>query len=319
MRTFDRPKIVVSKCIEHDNCRYDGQMIKSNFVELIKPYVDFMPVCAEVEIGLGIPRSPIRIISADNEYRLIQPATGLDLTDKMNNFIGSFFASQKGVDGFILKSRSPSCGLKDARIYVGLGDSSAIRRDSGFFGGAVLRIAPNLAIEDEGRLKNLRIREHFLTKLYALVAFRQAKVVRSLQKLKNFHYTNKLLLMAHCLQEARAMEKLLTDKDPDIHRLLSEYEAHLSRILARPPRCTNNIYVMKYAMERLADLSQKEKDFFLKSLEQYRSRKLPLSAPLSVLKEWIVRFDEIYLDDQTYFEPYPNEIVELCSNGSSDR
>jgi uncharacterized protein YbbK (DUF523 family)/uncharacterized protein YbgA (DUF1722 family) len=317
MRMFNRPKVVVSKCIEHDHCRYDGKMIKNDFVELIKPYVDFIPVCSEVEIGLGIPRNPIRIISADNDYRLVQPATGLDLTDKMNNFIASFIASQREVDGFILKSRSPSCGLKDARIYAGLSNSSAIRKDSGFLGGAVLRIVPNLAIEDEGRLRNLRIREHFLTKLYTLAAFRQAKAAGSLQHLKNFHYANKLLLMAHCQQEARAMEKLFPKNDPDINRLMTEYVAHLSRILSRPPRCTGNIYVMKQAMERFVDLSQKEKDFFSRSLEQYRNRKLPLSAPMSVLKEWIVRFDEIYLSDQTYFEPYPAEIVELCSDESS--
>ena len=83
----------------------------------------------EVEIGLGIPRDTIRIVYANNEYRLVWPATGLDLTDRMNTFIDAFQTSQKDVDGFILKSQSPSCGLKDVSIYDGVGKSSAIKID----------------------------------------------------------------------------------------------------------------------------------------------------------------------------------------------
>lgn len=117
MNCFPRPNIVISRCIEFDHCRYDGSMITSDFVAALKPHAHFIPVCAEMEIGLGVPRSSIRIVSVKGELRLIQPATGLDVTDKMVSFSRSFLCSLSGIDGFILKFRSPSCGMKDIKVY----------------------------------------------------------------------------------------------------------------------------------------------------------------------------------------------------------
>ena len=171
MREFLRPKIVISKCIEHDHCRYDGSMIPSDFVKALMPYVDFIPVCAEMEIGLGVPRDTVRIVSVGGETKLIQPATNLDVTDRMRDFSIQYLNSLPEVDGFILKFRSPSCGMKDIKVYSGTSKSGAISKASGFFGGAVVKLFADLAIEDEGRLRNFNIREHFLTKIYALAAF----------------------------------------------------------------------------------------------------------------------------------------------------
>ncbi|MCJ7443863.1 MAG: DUF523 and DUF1722 domain-containing protein [Methanotrichaceae archaeon] len=316
MREFVRPKIIISRCIEFDHCRYDGKMIPSDFVDMIKPYVDFMPICAEVEISLGIPRDPIRIVKVGSNLRLIQPTTGLDLTDKMETFANEFVSLHEEIDGSILKFRSPSCGLRDVKVYTELGKSGIIMRTSGLFGGAILHAFPNLALEDEGRLRNIKIRNHFLTKLYIMAAFRQAKSGSSLKDLKNFHNSNRRLLMAHCQRETKILENLLKQLDDNAQYVKIQYEDYLGKALSKPSRCTGNIYVMKNAMERFSGLSQSEKDLFLKSLEQYRKKKLPLIAPINVLKEWIVRFDDYYLKKQTYFEPYPEELVELCGGGS---
>jgi len=88
-------------------------MIPSDFVKALKPKVNFIPVCAEMEIGLGVPRDPIRIVSIKGEQRLVQPTTGQDVTDKMRDFSTHFLSSLPEIDGFILKYRSPSCGFKD--------------------------------------------------------------------------------------------------------------------------------------------------------------------------------------------------------------
>ncbi len=93
-----RPKIVVSKCIEFDHCRYDGSLIPSHFVKALKNHVDFVPICAEIEIGLGVPRNSIRIVSINGEPRLVQPATGLDVTEKMRIFTANFLSSLREVD-----------------------------------------------------------------------------------------------------------------------------------------------------------------------------------------------------------------------------
>lgn len=93
MREFVRPKVVVSKCLEFDHCRYNGDMISSPIVAKLKEHVDFVPVCAEVEIGLGIPRSPVRIILDNGEHRLVQPVSGKDVTEDMKAFCTKFLDS----------------------------------------------------------------------------------------------------------------------------------------------------------------------------------------------------------------------------------
>ena len=103
MRLFARPKVVISKCIEFDNCRYDGSLIPSDFVKALKPHVEFSPVCPEMEVGLGVPRSSLRIVSSNGEPRLIQPTTGLDVTEKIRTFSTQFLSSLSDVDGFIFK------------------------------------------------------------------------------------------------------------------------------------------------------------------------------------------------------------------------
>jgi uncharacterized protein YbbK (DUF523 family) len=203
MRDFPRPKIVISKCIEFGHCRYDGSLIPSDFVKAIKSHADFIPVCAGMEIGLGAPRDSIRIISKNGEFRLVQPATGLDFTEKMSSFTSRFLDSLSGVDGFILKFRSPTCGMKGIKVYSGFSESGAISRASGFFGGPVVKTFPHLAVEDEGRLRNFNIREHFLTKLYTMASFRGVENEASVSALIEFHTANKLLLAAHSQKEIK--------------------------------------------------------------------------------------------------------------------
>jgi uncharacterized protein YbbK (DUF523 family) len=201
LRGFPKPAVVVSKCITFEPVRWNGQMIASEFVEKLKPYVDFVPVCPEVELGLGVPRDPVRIVLVNGENRLLQPSTGLDFTEKMKNFAGTFLESLNEVDGFILKSGSPSSGFKNVKIYPKIEKSSSIARGPGFFGKAVLDRFPYLAIEDERRLLNPRIKEHFLTKLFAFASIRRVKNSGTIEELVRFHSENKYLLTAYNQKE----------------------------------------------------------------------------------------------------------------------
>jgi len=144
-----KPSVVVSKCLEFEACRYNGQVMRNAFVRKLERHVNYVHVCPEVAIGLGIPRFPIRIVSS-NSPKLVQPATGKDVADAMNNFSEKFLSSLKEVDGFILKFRSPSHGIKDVRTYAQSEKSPATGKGPGFFGGWVLKHFPGLAIEDEG-------------------------------------------------------------------------------------------------------------------------------------------------------------------------
>jgi uncharacterized protein YbgA (DUF1722 family)/uncharacterized protein YbbK (DUF523 family) len=313
VREFSKPIVVVSKCITFEPVRWNGQIIASEFVEKLKPYVNFVPVCPEVEIGLSVPRDPIRIVLVNGEKRLLQPATGLDFTDKMTKFSDSFLDSLNSVDGFILKSGSPSSGFKNVKVYPSIEKVSSVAKSSGFFGGAVLQRFPNLAIEDERRLINPRIREHFLTKLFTLASFREVKKSRKVRDLVKFQSDNKYLFTAYNQKELRILGKLAANQEQKaFDETMADYEAHLYYALARTPSAGANINVMLKIMGYFSQqLSKDEKSFFLGSVDRYKAGRLPLSACMNVLKAWIVRFKQEYLSSQTVLDPYPEQLMEL--------
>jgi uncharacterized protein YbgA (DUF1722 family)/uncharacterized protein YbbK (DUF523 family) len=317
MREFPKPIVVVSKCIEFEQCRYNGLMISSEVVRNLRPHVEFVPVCPEVEIGLGIPRDPIRIISADGVPRLIQPATDEDVTERMTDFTNSFLDSLEAVDGFVLKSRSPSCGVKDVKVYSGSGKGMSASKGKGFFGAGVLERFPQLATEDEGRLTNFRIREHFLTRLFVLASFRQLKQNPSMKELVQFQTENKYLLMAYNQKELRIVGRIVANhekKPPE--QVFGDYEGHLWNAFVRSPKETSHINVLMHAMGHFSErLSSGEKSFFLNTLEEYRDERVPLSVPLNLLKSWAVRFEDDYLMHQSFIEPYPEGLVEITDSG----
>ena len=320
MSHFPKPRTVVSRCIEFDHCRYDGKMISSDFVKALLPHVSFIPVCPEMEIGLGVPRDTIRLVSVDGSISLVQPATGLDLTEKMNGFIEGFLTSLLEVDGFILKFRSPSCGMKDIRVYSQAGRPGAASKAPGLFGGAVAGSFSQLAVEDEGRLRNFNIREHFLTKLYALAAFREAGREGRLSSLMRFHETNKLLLLSHSQKETRMLGNILANRDSLSYNDLSElYREHLTLALARPPRSSSLANVFMHALGYFKDdLKARQKELFLENIQRYKSKKLPSRALLAMLQSWAEGFGQEYLINQSIFQPFPEELVELCQDSQCE-
>ena len=108
MTVFPKPRIVISKCIGFDPCRYNGEIVQDKFVRRLEPHVDFVCVCPEVEIGLGTPRAPVRVVSSGERFKLIQPASGLDVSEEMREFSRGFLEGLEGVDGvIIIKSLIP--------------------------------------------------------------------------------------------------------------------------------------------------------------------------------------------------------------------
>lgn len=314
MSEFVTPKVVLSRCIEIDPCRYNGLKIASDFVKKLIPYVNVLPVCPEVEIGLGTPRDALRIVMNEDKMRLIQPKTGLDFTEKMEKFVNSFLDSLPEVDGFILKGRSPTSALMDAKRYTSIKPGAALKgKGPGFFGKAVLERFSQLAIEDEGRLRNPNIKSHFLTKLYTLAKFREIKKLESSKAIVKFHSENKLLLKAYNEKEMRILGRIVAKRDQyGIDNLIIEYKEHLLKALKRAPRCGSQINVLMNSMGYFSkSLSGEEKQFFLKSLDDYKSGVIPLSVLRGIFNSWLIRFQDSYLLSQTFFEPYPNDLADI--------
>jgi len=312
LHEFVKPKILLSKCIEFERCRYNGQMIGSDFVKKLKNHVDFIPVCAEVEIGLGIPRNPIRIVEKNKTMKLIQPETKKDVTKDMIDFSNAFLKDLE-IDGVILKSKSPSCGIKDVKIYPTDEKSAPLRKDKGFFGGAILKKFPLYPIEDEDRLRNHIIKEHFLRRIFTYAAFRQIKLKNSLNDLITFHTKNKFLLMSYNQNELKNLGNIVANKNKkSITNILEDYESHLRIALSKSPRCTSNINVLEHTFGYFSKhLKPSEKKLFLDSLEQFKNGHIGLSVPIHLMKSWIVRFNQPYLSEQTFFIPYPEDLVEV--------
>jgi len=312
MTEFVKPTVVSSKCIEFEYCRYNANIISSDVIKEMKNFVNFIPVCPEIEIGLGVPRDPIRIIQQDDSLKLMQSSTGKDVTSSMTNFAENFLDSLEDVDGFILKYKSPSCGTKHtpylASIEKGAGK---LGMGPGLFGKVVMERFPNLPIENEGRLKNFRIREHFLTKLYTIARFREVKNSEKMRSLIDFQANNKFLFMAYNQVEMREMGRIVANQEKQpFSTLIKKYESHLLKLLAYPPKFTSHINVLMHMLGYFSDeLTKEEKAYFLDELEKYRAGWIPLFVMRSLLKSWIVRFNQPYLKTQIYFEIFPEELM----------
>jgi uncharacterized protein YbbK (DUF523 family) len=166
MRESARPRVVVSKCLGFATCRYDGVAISDEFVERLRSHVAFMPVCPEMEIGLGCPRDSIRVVEAGGDRRLVQPVTGRDVTREMTEFARRFLDCVGEIDGFLLKSRSPSCGIKDVKVYAGPDEETPLRFGTGLFAAEVILRFPDVAVVDEANLAEPAVCRAFLTRVF---------------------------------------------------------------------------------------------------------------------------------------------------------
>ncbi|MEW6216963.1 MAG: DUF523 and DUF1722 domain-containing protein [Candidatus Bipolaricaulota bacterium] len=316
MLRFARPRIVVSRCLGFAHCRYDGSVISASEVGAMAGEVEFVTVCPEMEIGLPSPRQPLRLVGT-GEPRLLQPATGKDFTDPMQAFAHKLFSSLPPVDGFVLKNRSPSCGIADAKVYSSTEKGTAMTRRAGMFGQAVRDRYPKLPVEDEGRLTNRSLREAFLTSVFALASLREVEATGKMRNLVMFHARYKLLLMA--LGQARLAELGRIVANPDrlptgdvLHRYREAFEEALGRPLRRPSAANALLHAFGYVTD---GLSPGERTYFLETLAEHRAGHVPLSAPVGVLRAWIVRFDVAYLADQRLFFPFPSSLLSLADSG----
>ena len=314
-----KPRVVVSACLGFAACRYNGEIIPNRFLKALNEAVDLVTVCPEVEIGLGTPRDVIRIELEGDEEVLYQPATDRDLTEPMRTFSATWLDGLNDVDGFVLKSRSPSCGITDAKRYKRGKGPKPMRAGSGpgMFAEAAKERFPALPFEDEGRLTNLRLREHFLTRIFTTATFRAVRRKGTMAALVDFHARNKLLFMAANQTRMRAMGRVVANPDRrPVAEVFDAYEAELDALLSKTPRYTSHINVAQHAMGYFKDgLSSREKAHFLDALETYRDGRAPLSVVTAVLSSWIARFEEPYLAQQTWFEPFPRDLIDAADSG----
>ncbi|MCX8171575.1 MAG: DUF523 and DUF1722 domain-containing protein [Candidatus Bathyarchaeota archaeon] len=190
-----RPRIVVSECLGFRPVRYDGNMEHDETVETLRKYADLLPVCPEIGIGLGVPRNQLVIMKSDDITLLIDTKTGEDFSGRLERFTETFLNSLVDVDGFLLKSKSPSCGVGDAKVY-GRG-KVVVARSDGAFTRLVRKVFPLLPIESEKRLLKYELRRNFLTRIYSIADLRETLSRAGVEDLVDLHRRNKYLLMLY--------------------------------------------------------------------------------------------------------------------------
>jgi len=307
MREFPRPIVLVSRCLEFDNVRYNGQVIPSRIVSDLIPFVDFIKVCPEFEIGLGVPRDPLRIIKKDGEYRLVQPKTGEDLTERMNAFTKGFLDNITALDGFIFKGLSPSMGIDDVKVYSGASMAPVIEKSAGLFAREVILRYAGYPIEENERLRNAHIRHHFLTQLYTFAAFRQIKAAYSPEALLEFHKHNSFLFMSYDMAVFNEMSELL-NRDTEASRKLAEYDPMLKRLMKAPGNLALKTDTARNMFFVFQDVTPAESSFFEDMLGRFTSNRISWDAVIEILRMLASRSfgDDSYKD--TFLYPYPEEL-----------
>lgn len=305
-----KPKIVVSECLYGTKCRYDGQGYNDKVIQSLKDYVDIQTVCPELAIGLSIPREPIRIeMNKENEeYRLVDYNSKNDYTNQMTEFSEEFINGLDDIDGFILKSRAPTCGLKDAKVYY-RGNKCSIRsNENGFFSQKIIDKYDYLPIENEGRLKNYNIRDNFFTRIF---------FINNLKNNKNiieFHKNNLLLLKSYDEESTNEVSDILNENrmEDQVH----QYKEKVLNIVSNQRKKENKLSIIIKVFEKYKNmLNEEEINMFNGLIESYENQRIPFSTLEVVIKMYATRFKDKDILNQTFFYPYPENLINITDSG----
>jgi len=306
-----RPRVLISRCLGFEACRYDGGIIRSDFADALRDEVEVVTVCPEAEIGLGTPRPTLSLVQSPDGPRMIQSSSGRDLTQDMRDWSDARLDQLEGLDGALLKSRSPSCAVGDAKLHAADPGSPAIGLSQGIFTQRLRDRRAQLACIDEGRATNAELRHHWLTNVFSSWRFRRAAAANSIRALMEFQAEHKYLLLAQSESRMREMGKLVASyPGTPLPRLLEEYETMLFDALAEPSTPQRHVNVLQHAFGHVSEsLGSEEREHFLDAIRRYLAGTLQLSSLQFLLASWALRFEDTYLQSQRYLSPYPASLV----------
>ena len=306
-------RIGVSACLLGEQVRFDGGHKRDSFlVDNFGRFVEFVPVCPEMEIGLGVPRETLRLERDDGRIRLIANKSRHDHTDKMETYARRRAAdlSRENLSGYVLKKNSPSCGMERVRVYNQAGMPS--RDGRGLFADTLLRQWPNMPIEEEGRLNDPRLRENFIECVFAYHRVREFFSRRWAQgDLIRFHTAHKLQLLAHSPRAYAELGRTVADaRKPARVEFRDRYEREFMAALAKPATPARHVNVMHHMIGYFRrNLDADGRREVLGVIDDYRAGLAPLIVPITLIRHYVRLFNVDYLRGQTYLEPHPKELM----------
>lgn len=308
----EKIRLGISSCLLGEKVRFDGSHKLDRFLtETLGRYVEYVPVCPEVEVGLPTPRETLRLVGSEANQRLVFSKSGGDITERMTGWAKRRVAQleKEDLSGFIFKSKSPSSGMERVRLY----DRNGVPRKTGvgLFAKVFMEHFPLLPVEEEGRLHDPRLRENFIEIIFALRRWRGLLAQgKSAKNLINYHTSHKLLIMAHSPEIYRQMGKLVARSgELDAEILYRDYLALLMKGLRLRTTVPKQVNVLQHIFGYFKkQLSADEKQEVLGVIESYRAKQVPLVVPIILLNHFVRKYDQPYLKQQVYLNPHPIEL-----------
>ncbi|MCK9584905.1 MAG: DUF523 and DUF1722 domain-containing protein [Candidatus Cloacimonetes bacterium] len=310
---MEKLKLGISSCLLGNEVRYDGGHKYDNWVaKTLGDYAEYVVLCPEHECGLSIPREAMNLKGKKDEYRMLTAKTMIDHTQKMLIWSETAIAKLKEEQlcGYILKSKSPSCGMERVKIYP-LHGGAAGKTGVGIFARELLSAFPLLPIEEEGRLHDPGIRENFIERVFIMQRWHDllSRKVTAAEIIR-FHSIHKYLLMAHSPQHYREMGKLVAEvKQHAMPDFLDEYLKLLMTATARHATPSKQQNVLLHLLGYFkTDLDSFEKQELIQLIAQYKDGLIPLIVPITMINHYVRKYDKEYLATQVYLHPHPMEL-----------
>jgi len=306
-------KIGISACLLGDKVRWDAGHKKDRYItDILSRYFKFVPVCPEVEIGMSVPREPLKLVGDLHSPRMVGTETGEDWTERMLEYADKRLRRLErcNLSAFILKKDSPSCGM--ARVRVCQKSGVSLKQGRGLFGGALVDHFANLPIEEEGRLNNPALRENFIVRVFAFSRlqdlfkgrFNKGDIVR-------FHSIHEYLLLAHSPKHYEILGQLAAQiKRYKPENFKEKYVETFMQALSVKSTTRKNVNVMQCIIGFLEPyLDQNARADIIKIIENCRNGLVPLIVPLTLIKHYVELYDIECIKDQVYLNPHPEELM----------
>lgn len=307
-------KVGVSSCLLGEKVRWNAGHKQDKYIrEVLARYFEYVPICPEMEVGMGVPRETVALYGDMENSRMISKKTKTDWTKPMQIYIKDRINSLSNEDlcGYIFKSKSPSCGIGRVPVYAEMGSNKA-KHGPGKFAQAFINKYPLIPTEDEGRLNDPKIRENFIVRVFSLHRFQNLlKEKFSLKNWVNFHTHHKFLLLSHSRKHYDILGKLIAKaKSLKPSELKYRYGIIFMEGLtfkSTPKKNTDTLLHMMGFLKKI--LTKGEKEDILNTIEEYRKELIPLIVPVTLIRHQVKKYNIEYLAEQVYLNPHPKELM----------
>ncbi len=302
----------ISSCLLGSEVRFNGGHKRDAYINgTLSEYFEFIPVCPEVAIGLGVPREPIRLVAEGETIRVVGVRDSqLDVTNQLTDYGRQTARRLPDICGYILKKGSPSCGMERVKVYSPNG--MPVTKSAGAFARALMDERPLLPIEEEGRLGDPMLRENFIERVFVYHRWQTTVATQPTPKtLVDFHSDHKYLILAHNQAAYRRMGKLVANagKEP-IEELADSYFHELMTALQRRAGRRQHVNVMHHLLGYLKKhLDASDRAEMVEIIDEYREGRLPLIVPITLLRHHFRRHPHSYIERQVYLSPHPSELM----------